>query len=384
MSRTDFLPVSKRLKGHSACVQGVIECNPGRFISWSDDLRIALWDGVTGHLLSEHDVDWPEISGVLLLSDAHVLIWGPYDKHQLILDTRYGKVVGRWAQGVAGLNSLQMLGNGTVLSTCQDGVLRIHDAISGVCHASREGVMHARTLTDGRIAGWNMGGTVVRVWDEELFERLAVLGMASHTVTGIELLGCGQWLATWGAAHDVLVWDLDTSACVAQLTGHRETTHEERYMIRPIQGVKPLDADSVISWAADETLRVWNFPSASTRHVLHAHESPVLGAMVTPDKKIVSWAMEPVMQIWDTQTGEHLGSMHGHESTVLDAFVLQTGHWLSHSADETLRLWDADTGRCQAVLKGHEDYIHGVLELSNGKLVSWAENGSLLMWTLDD
>ena len=368
------------LKRHVDQILSLVELNPQRLITCSSDLRVCLWDSVSGELVREHDSDWGIVGGVEKVSETHALVWGHHREQQFTLDSRQGRLVTQWRQGFDGIKRLQSLNNGTVLSVSDDQVLRVHDALTGECLSSRMGVKRAVILSNGQIAGWSGRRSAIRVWGDDLSQRVAHLEGHTSDLNGVTLLGQGDLLASWDEEPEIKVWDLARGECRTVLSGHRQTTNEERYLCSAIGGVQPLPSGRALSWSADETLRIWDVETGEAMHVLEGHEGPVTGALVWPDQRIFSWGFDETVFTWDPANGQMLDRLVGHKGTIIGFVPLQSGHGLSWSGDQTLRVWDLTTGRCVSVMEGHSDYIMGVRQLANGNLVSWSENGEAFVW----
>jgi len=368
------------LMGHVDHLDGLVELNAQRFITCSSDLRVCLWDSVSGELVREHDSDWVSVGGVEKISENHALVWGHHRAQQFTLDSRQGRLVTQWRQGFDGIKRLRSLKNGTVLSLSDDLVLRLHDALTGECLSTCLGVQRAEILSNGQIAGWSGRRSAIRIWSDDLSERVAHLeGHTSH-LNGVVLLGQGDLLGSWDEEPEIKVWDLLTEQCRTVLSGHRQTTNEERYHCNAIGGVQSLPNGRALSWSADETLRIWDVAAGHALYVLEGHEGPVTGALVLPDQRIFSWGFDENVFSWDSNNGQSLERLVGHKGVIIGFVQMRSGHFLSWSVDQTLRVWNSKTGRCVSVLEGHSDYILGVLELANGNLVSWSENGEAILW----
>jgi WD40 repeat protein len=107
-----------------------------------------------------------------------------------------------------------------------------------------------------------------------------------------------------------------------------------------MQAGRRADGRRALSWADEETLRLWNLESGEAWS-LRGHFGPVFGAQLLPDGgRALSWSGDLTLRLWDLETGGGR-LLRGHDGPVLGAQPLpDSRHALSWSDDLTLRLWD--------------------------------------------
>ena len=105
-----------------------------------------------------------------------------------------------------------------------------------------------------------------------------------------------------------------------------------------------MPSGELLSWADDNTLRLWDPATAECRAVMEGHTRAVNGALLMPSGEVLSWSLDNTLRLWDPATAECRAVMEGHTRTVEGALLMPSGEVLSWAYDDTLRLWDAGTG----------------------------------------
>jgi WD40 repeat protein len=204
-----------------------------------------------------------------------------------------------------------------------------------------------------------------------------LVSLQGHTegVYRVLALADGRILSCAGDGS-LRMWDGQSGACLAVMQGSDLW----------VDGVLELADGRVLLWSRwlkgnVSVLSIWDGRSGSRPTLLEGHRDVVCGAVELPAKKsVLSWARDGSMRLWDDLLGVCLATLHGHTRRVNGVRVLRDGRVLSWSEDGTLRLWEADRGACLATMKGHTGDVHGALVLSDGRLLSWSEDGTLRLW----
>src|SRR5204862_235405 len=151
--------------------------------------------------------------------------------------------------------------------------------------------------------------------------------------------------------NTVRVWDLADGGELCRLRGHT-------------QGVSALafgpDGDSLVSSAADQTVRVWDLTVPPEPRTLPA-PLHILGSNVAFDAGTrlagVTTAASPEdrdAHVWDWATGQVILTVRGHADTVRGLTFSPDGrHLATASVDKTIKVWDVATGLEVCTLLGH-------------------------------
>ncbi len=207
----------------------------------------------------------------------------------------------------------------------------------------------------------------------------AQLGVMPHgaPVEGALLLPDGRRALSWARDDTLRLWDLEKGSQVQVLAGHKSSV--EGALLLP-------DGRRALSWSDDRTLRLWDLEKGSQAQVLDGHEGWIFGALLLPDgRRALSWSDDRTLRLWDLEQGSQARVVAGHESSVEGALLLPDGQRaLSWSKDGTLRLWDPEKGGQVQVLAGHETPVEGALLLSDGqRALSWSADSTLRLWDLE-
>ncbi len=308
-----------------------------------------------------------------------------------------------------------------VAASCNDGILRIWDAVSGVPLAgltrrkgkpgagwahlaySRDGVLLAATAYDGLTAVWeahtgrlvhalptpgDRGRSVVFSDDGRFLAAGFVGGKATvwETSSGRETATMGAVQSDIGccriafglagarlATGTVELWNPATGEPAAQLVGEGKVTS---------LAVSPdgrLFASTTMSGAAS----VWDAATGARVCNLTAHHEASRVVGFSPDGTIVATGgFDMVVRLSEARTGKLVHTLRGHTGWIQylafspDGRRLVTGSW-----DNTARVWDTESGELLLVLRGHDDYVKGLAFSPDGnRIYSCSFDGTVRIW----
>ena len=242
------------LEGHTGSVLGVLALDDGRFLSWSRDWTLRLWDSeghplgtpMEGHIL--------RITDALALEDGRFLSCGADDT--LRLWAGEGELLGAPMKGhIGSVNGALALEDGRFLSWSRDGTLRLWDSEGHPLGAPMEGhadwVNGALALYDGRFLSWSDEGTL-RLWNSEGQPLGAPLKGHLGSVNGALALKDGRFLS-WSRDWTLRLWDSEGQSLGAPKEGHAGS----------VSGALALEDGRFLSWSHDRTLRLWGSEAQS-------------------------------------------------------------------------------------------------------------------------
>jgi WD40 repeat protein len=323
------------LEGHTSKVEGALETKDSRFLSWSWDHTLRLWDR-EGKPLAVLEGHKQAVIGALETKDGHFLSWSD------------DKILEHWDREGGSL-----------------AMLKGHkDEVSG-----------ALETKDGHFLSWSDDKTL-RLWDRE-GKPLAVLEGHKQEVIGAFETKDGHFLS-WSDEKTLRIWDRGGKP-IAALEGH---TADVGSVLETKEG-------RFLSWSDDKTLRIWDREGKPIA-TLEGHTDDVSSVLETKEGRILSWSSDEKRppRLWD-RTGRSITVFEGDEEAVLGVLETKDGHFLSWSDNsETLNLWDGE-GRSLTVLEGHEDIVIGALETKDGRFLTWSGSrhrsmdNSLRIWGSD-
>ncbi len=272
----------------------------------------------------------------------------------------------------AGVNTVEVLPTGRLISASDDKTLRVWDISLSKSLKVLEGhtawVLGVALMKDGRVVTASDDGTL-RVWDPSSNKTLQILKGHESGVTSVAVL-VGDRLVSGSDDRTLRVWDLSSGESLRTLEGH---TAE-------IMSVAVLANGRVVSASRDCTLRVWDPSSGKSLRTLEGHTSGVRGVTPLANGRVISASHDRTLREWDPSSGESIQTLKGHTAAVMDAAELSSGRVVSASADRTLRVWDLASGECLQTLEGHTAWIRGVATLADGRVVSASDDGTLRIW----
>jgi WD40 repeat protein len=286
-------------KAKSGLVDGVMELQDGRLLSWCGDGTLQLWNETNLAPLSHWIGHYDESNRPLELRDGRLLTWEG--------DLWSGRQDGDTSPDDEKRYALHLWSNkvGAPLGTLIGHTGEIGGAIE---------------LRDGSLLSWSADKTL-RLWDSRHGSLLAILQGHSDRVTEALELKNGQ-LLSWCAATVKCIWD------------GRNPEGRLEYEGR------------------DSTLRLWRNDGSSLSS-LKGHTGTVQGATELRDARILSWSADKTLRLWN-QEGSPLAILRGHSSPVTMAIELSDGNLLSWSDDRMFRLWNGRDGVCIAMCSGKD------------------------------
>jgi WD40 repeat protein len=129
------------------------------------------------------------------------------------------------------------------------------------------------------------------------------------------------------------------------------------------------DGSTLLSGAADWTLRIWDIGAARTVKTLTGHTGPILCAAFTADsRRAVSGSEDRTIRLWDVEEGRELHVFRGHIGAVHGVAISPDGRTLaSISEDKTVRVCDLATGKGRAVFTGHSHQARALAWMPDGQ-----------------
>lgn len=310
---------------------------------------------------------------------------------------------------------------GHVAASCEDGILRIWDARSGVALAGlvqhrrgvREGLRYLAYSPDGARVAATAGDGLTTIWDARTGRlvhtlpspgessrslaysadgRLLAVGFVSGKAKVWET-GSGREIATTGGQQSDIgccrvafglgggrlatgayeLWDPTTGRSAARLFGEGHVTSLD---------VSP-DGRLFASTTMPGNASVWDAATGARVCGLPSHHEAARVVSFSPDGSLVATGgFDMIVRLSRSRTGELVHALKGHTGWIQcvafsrDGKRLVTGGW-----DNTARVWDTASGEMLLVLRGHEDYVKRLAFSPQGdRIYSCSFDGTVRIW----
>jgi WD40 repeat protein/serine/threonine protein kinase len=414
-----------QFKGHSNTVISVDFSQDGaRMASGSLDQTVRLWDAKTGSSLAVLHGHRAKLLTVQFTSDSRRLLTHSEDDALRLWDTSDGASLGS-LRGHATVSSIHLSRDGQLVGVLDTrGTVRIWNLDQvvrrGVLSGHESFVYDVATSARGRWIASASWDETVRFWDQSAGGRPISSKRLSGFVTSVTPAPTGDrfatvehwglvrmweppateplWSATFDSAHDgqsdgrptfhplqnvlavagdknwsVRFYDATTGTPLGGLRGHELPTTDIAF--------SP-DGQTMATADAGGELRVWDFPSRSSRLVLKAHAGPISRITFHPSgMRLASASIDGSVQIWDARTDKLVATLK-HAGPVYGIAFNPDGTRLATAcADNLIRLWDTTHFEQVAEIRGHNAYVHAVAWSADGtRLVSGSGDRTVRIW----
>jgi WD40 repeat protein len=143
------------------------------------------------------------------------------------------------------------------------------------------------------------------------------------------------------------------------------------------------DGQLLASASWDNTVRLWDSRTGSSRGTLEGHSGEVRAVAFSPDGQLLASASgDKTVRLWDSRTGASRGTLEGHSKEVNAVAFSPDGQLLaSASWDDTVRLWDSRTGASRGTLEGHSRWVNAVAFSPDSQLLASASgDNTVRLW----
>ncbi|HEY7471456.1 MAG TPA: WD40 repeat domain-containing protein [Gemmatimonadota bacterium] len=196
------------------------------------------------------------------------------------------------------------------------------------------------------------------------------------------------------------LWDTASGSCAGRLRGH-ETPIGALVLTPDGRTAVTVDMPGTVPYIDEETVLVWDFPSATRLRRLRGTTSDAAitrgeyAVAISPDGRHALIAASHrhrkedavhLVREWDLTTGRCRRELRGHDYPVTRIAASPDGR-LAATADAeeytrggvTLRVWDLDSGECLRTLEGGLEAFSGLVFTPDGMALVWS-SGSPRLW----
>lgn len=365
--------LTRTIEQGSPIRQVALSTDRARFVAWSDDKQIKLWQVSDGQSLGTLDAAAEGVGSLAFSPNNQVIV------------ATVGAVVRTWEaaslgelqffpeHGTATRGAMFLPDNKTIVSLDGANGLRIstQHAVRSII-AQPGGVVDAALLQGGNLLATVGVDGSAKIWNMNNGQLVAPCQAGESKVTAIAARPDSQQLA--GAAVDgkVFLWNGGNGAPIAEV----QLKAPGRSLSFSPDNLKLAVA------CADQKLR---FVAINDRTLLQevAVDSPVMRLAFLPDSQRVLIAHESGhLATWAFASPAPIRQFNGHGGGIFSLVFSHDGRTLaSASADRTVRVWDVATGGQRAQLNGHQGTVFSLaLSADSALLVSASGDGTIRLW----
>ena len=147
------------------------------------------------------------------------------------------------------------------------------------------------------------------------------------------------------------------------------------------------DKTKIVTASADETIKIWDTPTAAISCTLIGHAASVTSASFSHnDSLIISTSYDKTIKLWNLSTQKCTNTLQGHNESVNCAtFSENDSLIISGSSDKTIKLWNVATGDVIHTFLGHTAAVNSVAFHPSGKFIFSNGNDNMLkIWSVEN
>jgi WD40 repeat protein/predicted ATPase/transcriptional regulator with XRE-family HTH domain/Tfp pilus assembly protein PilF len=323
------------LAGQTSGVRAVALSGDGQLVaSASYDGTAKLWEAVSGRLLATLAGHTGGVPGVALSRDGRVVASASEDGTLKL-----------WEAAPRGTNGYPLAGDVDARPGRPGSPGRLLVTLRG--HAS--GVYGVALSGDGQLVVSTSDDGTVRLWEATSGRLLATLEGHGSGVRGAAVSGDGRLVASGGYDGTVKLWEAPSGRLRATLAGHASAV-----MCVALSG----DGQLVASGSFDGTLKLWEAATRRLLATLAGHTGGVLGVALSRDGRLLaSGGYDRTVRLWEAAGGQLLSTLEGHTDGVWGVALSGDGQLVASGSDDgTVRLWEACSGACLHTLRADRRY----------------------------
>lgn len=180
-------------------------------------------------------------------------------------------------------------------------------------------------------------------------------------------------LASASDDNNIYLWDLETKAEIAILTGHSNNVKSVAF--------NP-DGTILASASDDGTVKLWEVNNCQEIYTFSGHSHAVKSVTFSPNGNLLaSGSWDKTIKLWNVPTKLEESTLKGHLLQVSSVAFSPCGDFLaSGSFDRTVRLYELSSGRFYP-LSGHSWAVFAVAFSPDGKiLATGSADNTVILW----
>jgi WD40 repeat protein len=351
--------------------------------------EVTLWDGLTGHLITEWDQPcW--VTAMAFAPSSTQLATGHDDGAVRIWDVATHQLIREIKAHPRPVSALAFNAEGSRLASAgEDKLIRLWDLSNGKAFGTLSG--HTDRIpslawhpSGQRLfsAGWD---TTARVWDIATCDPIILLNSHHGQVFTLALNNQGTLLACADSANRIHLWDIAKHRTVNTLQGHEAEIRCLAFSA---------DGNRLASGGEDGIIHLWSSEGKSLRgenarkgwqseHDLISNTNAFTvrkGIALSGDGRQLANISNAGLRLWDVEAGRvALQPENAHDLAAI-AFSAD-GQWLAGGgADAKIHLWNAKTGKKQGSLEGQDQPLTTVTFAPDSKTLASSGSSGTDVW----
>lgn len=390
-------------RAHSESIVCMCRSSNGKvLVTGSRDTTIKVWDCASSTQIDEVPLtDQQKVACLGISHDEQFVIAGFHDGSLLVWDLDSGERVAEAfnIRSPSAFTHIEVLpGEERLVTASEDGILRMWILETSV-NANEDLVLHLKEDKNWSAEHFSNGvdsmcvhaeshmvaaasDSCIRITDLRNGSTMSFCEISRNLgrITNMGFDANGKCIVLGSSDRAVHVLDVEMNRIMGKpLRGHA----------RGISGVAFLSGGNrIISSAADETLRIWEFDDRHGADVPGDHTETVSCLAIARDSNlVVSGSWDATLRIWDMSTGKQISApLTGHRHKVSAVSVSADGkHIISGAYDGSIRVWtDSGLGhKILGIFKGHSDWVSSVaISPAGDTAVSASFDGTVKIWDL--
>ena len=181
---------------------------------------------------------------------------------------------------------------------------------------------------------------------------------------GTPVLVSGSW------DSNAIVWDLNSTALMFTLEGHRHAVAVLAYNSLAITG------------SQDGNLHFWSLETGKKVKSIDKAHKDIIRELTKVETGFASCSNDETIKIWSLD-GAMLRVFTGHESYVFSVKTVGLDGLVSGSDDRTVRIWDQANGQQIQVIDHPNTVWHVAVDVSNNDVITACADGAIRVFTRD-
>ena len=344
----------------SDIMAAIISSNGQIAVSASEDGLLRLWNVQTGKCRNKIDIDTESIQLLAFTPDEKTVVCGSSEGSLVLCDVQSGDF-------------------------CTVFLDRDFDSTWAMAF-SPDGLTVAAGLSGCEIGLWDVktGYCCKQFENDPLIE--AEEEVLPQEIWSVVFSPDGQTIASVCDDYAIRLWDVKTGKCRSILKNHSFVEIEPQ----PLWDAKfslafSPDGQTIASSAADSNILLWSIQTGACLSTLKGHSGTINKIVFSPDgHMIVSASSDSTARLWDAQTKDHSDEPRGHSSTLMEVIFSPDGLMAaSRSNFGTVALWDTKTGGNCAMLKHNDKPFTAAFSSDGQMLASGYLTGTVCLWNIE-